>query len=55
MSDHDKKRDEPPVPRKPDDKPANTAPDAVTDPSEKTDGKPGEVGSQGGETDPGGG
>lgn len=35
-------------------KPANTAPDAVKDPNEKTDGKPGEPG-QGGETDPGAG
>lgn len=46
-------------------KPANSAPDAVMDPNEKTDGKPGEgptpgKGSKGGtmpddETDPGGG
>ena len=40
------------------DKPANTAPDAVKDPSEKTEGKPG-AGPDGGaredETDPGGG
>ncbi|SFG61049.1 hypothetical protein [Methylobacterium gossipiicola] len=40
-------------------KPANTAPDAVKDPNEKTDGKPG-LGPSGGnkpdgETDPGGG
>lgn len=38
-------------------KPANVAPDAVMDPNEKTDGKPG-MGSHGeqpdGETDPGG-
>ena len=54
MSERDEKRDEPP-PRKPGDKPANTAPDAVTDPSEKTDGKPGQGGSQGDETDPGAG
>lgn len=37
-----------------DGKPANTAPDAVKDPNEKTDGKPGDPG-QGGETDPGAG
>lgn len=40
------------------DKPANTAPDAVMDPNEKTDGKPG-LGPKGkpsdGETDPGSG
>ncbi len=36
------------------DKPANSAPDAVKDPNEKTDGKPG-VPSQGDETDPGAG
>ena len=35
-------------------KPANSAPDAVKDPSEKTDGKPG-VPAQGDETDPGAG
>lgn len=35
-------------------KPANTAPDAVKDPNEKTDGKPGAPG-QGDETDPGAG
>ncbi|MCJ2135159.1 hypothetical protein MKK69_14025 [Methylobacterium sp. J-026] len=40
------------------DKPKNVAPDAVRDPNEKTDGKPG-LGPQGGktqhdETDPGG-
>jgi hypothetical protein len=40
-------------------KPANTAPDAVKDPNEKTEGKPG-LGPQGGasqddETDPGSG
>ena len=38
-------------------KPANTAPDAVKDPNEKTEGKPG-LGPQGDateETDPGGG
>lgn len=35
-------------------KPANSAPDAVKDPNEKTDGKPG-VPSQGDETDPGAG
>lgn len=42
----------------PKDKPANTAPDAVKDPNEKTDGKPGEGpkggGQPDGETDPGG-
>ncbi|KQP36840.1 hypothetical protein [Methylobacterium sp. Leaf100] len=43
----------------PEGKPANAAPDAVMDPNEKTDGKPG-AGPQGGgtpddETDPGGG
>ncbi|MBX9931304.1 MAG: hypothetical protein K2Y56_07170 [Methylobacterium sp.] len=41
---------------KPAKKPANVAPDAVKDPNEKTDGKPG-LGGQGGsadnETDPG--
>ncbi|WP_191970196.1 hypothetical protein [Methylobacterium planeticum] len=42
-----------------DKKPANAAPDAVKDPNEKTDGKPG-LGPQGGatpegETDPGSG
>lgn len=39
------------------DEPANAAPDAVKDPNEKTEGKPG-LGPQGGatrETDPGGG
>ncbi|MFF8800691.1 MULTISPECIES: hypothetical protein [Methylobacteriaceae] len=36
------------------DKPANSAPDAVKDPNEKTDGKPG-VPAQGDETDPGSG
>lgn len=35
-------------------KPANAAPDAVKDPNEKTDGKPG-VPGQGDETDPGAG
>ncbi len=39
-------------------KPANVAPDAVKDPNEKTDGKPGEGPKGGnqpdGETDPGG-
>lgn len=35
-------------------KPANSAPDAVKDPNEKTDGKPGDP-RQGGETDPGAG
>ena len=39
-------------------KPANSAPDAVKDPNEKTEGKPGEGpaggGRQRGETDPGG-
>ncbi|MFY9291457.1 MAG: hypothetical protein WAP03_12280 [Methylorubrum rhodinum] len=35
-------------------KPANTAPDAVKDPNEKTEGKPGDPG-QGDETDPGAG
>ncbi|SFK94582.1 hypothetical protein [Methylorubrum salsuginis] len=35
-------------------KPANSAPDAVKDPNEKTDGKPG-VPGQGDETDPGAG
>lgn len=48
-----------PTPTKPEGKPANSAPDAVMDPNEKTDGKPGE-GPKGGntqndETDPGGG
>ncbi|GJD76887.1 hypothetical protein [Methylobacterium gregans] len=43
--------------KKPDDKPANIAPDAVKDPNEKTEGHPGK-GPQGGgtqrdETDPG--
>ena len=40
---------------KPDEKPANIAPDAVKDPNEKTEGKPG-MGSQSqnDETDPGG-
>ncbi|WP_204262865.1 hypothetical protein [Methylobacterium sp. BTF04] len=46
-------------PAKPEGKPANSAPDAVMDPNEKTEGKPGEgpQGGQspGGETDPGGG
>lgn len=37
-----------------DGKRANTAPDAVKDPNEKTDGKPGDPG-QGDETDPGAG
>jgi len=40
-------------------KPANTAPDAVMDPNEKTDGKPGQGPKGGnqpeGETDPGSG
>lgn len=39
------------------DEPANAAPDAVKDPNEKTEGKPG-LGPQGGvtkEADPGGG
>lgn len=44
--------------RVPKGKPANTAPDAVKDPNEKTDGKPGEGpkggGQPDGETDPGG-
>lgn len=51
----------PPKPKesKPKAKPVNSAPDAVMDPNEKTDGKPGE-GPKGGntqndETDPGGG
>ena len=35
-------------------KPANSAPDAVKDPNEKTDGKPG-IPAQGDETDPGAG
>ncbi|CAO4139036.1 MULTISPECIES: hypothetical protein [Methylorubrum] len=35
-------------------KPANSAPDAVKDPNEKTDGKPGAP-AQGDETDPGAG
>ncbi len=43
--------------KKPDDKPANIAPDAVKDPNEKTEGHPG-AGPKGGgtqrdETDPG--
>jgi hypothetical protein len=41
---------------RPKEKPANTAPDAVKDPNEKTEGKPG-LGPQGGggkEADPGG-
>lgn len=46
-------------PAKPKDEPANSAPDAVMDPNEKTDGKPGEGPKGGkspdGETDPGGG
>ncbi|WP_019906770.1 hypothetical protein [Methylobacterium sp. 77] len=46
-------------PEKSSGKPVNSAPDAVKDPNEKTDGKPGE-GPKGGnrpddETDPGGG
>lgn len=36
------------------DKPTSSAPDAVKDPNEKTDGKPGAPG-QGDETDPGAG
>ncbi|MCJ2014433.1 hypothetical protein [Methylobacterium sp. J-076] len=40
---------------KPEDRPKNIAPDAVKDPNEKTEGKPGEgTKSQNGETDPGG-
>lgn len=54
MNGQDEKRDGS-SPAKPEDKPSNTAPDAVKDPSEKTEGKPGEGGSQGGETDPGAG
>ena len=51
MSDREKEREE----TAPDeDGRANAAPDAVKDPSEKTDGKPG-VPSQGNETDPGAG
>lgn len=50
-------RDETP-PASPPKKPANIAPDAVKDPNEKTDGKPGLGGGSGepsdGETDPGG-
>jgi len=39
----------------PKDKPANVAADAVKDPNEKTEGKPGEgPASQNDETDPGG-
>ena len=53
MSDGDKPSDAAPK-----DKPANTAPDAVMDPNEKTDGHPG-MGPQGGrkdeDADPGGG
>ncbi len=45
---------EKPRERRDGDKPANSAPDAVMDPNEKTDGKPGAPG-QGGETDPGAG
>ncbi len=47
------------TPPKPAGEPANSAPDAVMDPNEKTDGKPGEGpkggGTQNDETDPGGG
>ena len=55
MTDKDRTDDE----TKPRKKPANIAPDAVKDPSEKTGGKPG-MGPQGdrkpgGEADPGGG
>ncbi|MCJ2127797.1 hypothetical protein [Methylobacterium sp. E-045] len=54
MADDTDKNEKPPQ-----GKPANSAPDAVMDPSEKTDGKPGQ-GPQGDktpddETDPGGG
>ncbi|MCJ2077738.1 hypothetical protein MKK68_19135 [Methylobacterium sp. E-016] len=54
MSDHDKPADETPDTKKP----ANSAPDAVMDPNEKTEGHPG-MGPKGGgtdkDTDPGGG
>lgn len=46
--------DQKPGTEEPPKKPANIAPDAVKDPNEKTDGKPG-VPSQGNETDPGAG
>jgi hypothetical protein len=50
--------DRKPGSEKPPKKPANIAPDAVKDPNEKTEGKPGEGpaggGRQRGETDPGG-
>lgn len=42
------------APERDGDKPANSAPDAVKDPNEKTDGKPGAP-AQGDETDPGAG
>ncbi|GJE42550.1 hypothetical protein [Methylobacterium soli] len=57
MSDRtDRTEEQAPAPGK---KPANTAPDAVMDPNEKTEGKPG-LGPRGGasqddETDPGSG
>jgi hypothetical protein len=57
MSDKtDRTEEQAPAPGK---KPANTAPDAVMDPNEKTEGKPG-LGPRGGasqddETDPGSG
>lgn len=52
MSAHDIRPEEPSK-----DEPANAAPDAVKDPNEKTEGKPG-LGPRGGgteEADPGGG
>lgn len=54
MSERDKESSEDIDERRKGEKPANSAPDAVKDPNEKTDGKPGDPG-QGGETDPGAG
>jgi hypothetical protein len=54
MSDRDKRSSEDGDERGTGEKPANSAPDAVKDPNEKTDGKPGDP-RQGGEADPGAG
>lgn len=51
----DKKSGEDTPPRESTKKPKNVAPDAVKDPNEKTGGKPGHGGSEGGDADPGAG
>ncbi|WP_232627871.1 hypothetical protein [Methylobacterium sp. Leaf118] len=51
----DGQNEKPQNPKREDREPANSAPDAVKDPNEKTDGQPGVPPGQGDEADPGAG